>query len=164
MNYLMKRAAFGVLGLVIVLAWWTLTGKHESTPSMDKIPSKVWEGGAGHVTIEVDSSDPATLRADFEKADPSDPSKPHQRLQTWEKVAAGQHSWTIDVPSGTLGTLEFEAVGPKPGSKLSWTVHAGGKQIAQETQTMDKPLQANEAFFLQIEVADLATGKLEGEE
>ncbi len=163
MNYLMKRAAIGVLGLVVVLAWWTFSGKHESTPSMNKIPSKVWEGGAGQVTVEVDSSDPASLRADFERAASSDPSKPHQRLQTWEKVEAGQHSWTIDVPAGTGGTLEFEAIGPKPGSKLSWAVHAGGKQIAQETLTLDKPLQANEAFFLQVQVADLAAGKLEGE-
>ena len=163
MNYLMKRVAFGVVGMVLVLGWWTLTGKRDSVPSLDKIPSKAWEGGGGQVTIEAESSDPATMHVEFERPDISDPSKPHQRLQSTEKVAAGQHTWTIDVPTRTFAILEFEAVGPKTGSKLSWTVHAGGKQIAQETETLDKPLQAGEAFFLQVQVEDVALGKLEGE-
>jgi len=159
----LKRAAISLLGVVAVLAWWTIRGNHNTTPSSDKIPAKVWEGGAGPVTIEVESSDPATLRASFESATKSQPGKPDRMLQTWEKVDAGKHSWTIDVPAGTMGTLEFEAVAPKTGSTLSWTVKAGDKQIAQETQTLDKPLQANEAFFLQVELDDYATGKLEGE-
>jgi hypothetical protein len=159
----MKRVAFGVVGMVLVLGWWTLTGKRDIAPSLDKIPSKVWEGGAGQVTVEAESSDPATMHAEFERPDISDPSKRHQRLQSTEKVAAGQHTWTIDVPASTFAILEFEAIGPKTGSKLTWTVHAGGRQIAQESQTLDKPLQANEAFFLQVQATDLASGKLDGE-
>ncbi len=165
MNYLAKRAIIAVVGVVIVLAWWTLRGGHDNNvTSSAKIPAKVWEGGAGKVTIEVESSDPATMRADFESTEPMDSGKSHRRLQTWEKVEAGQHSWTIEVPAATQGILEFEAVVPKVGSKLTWTVHAGDKQIAQDSQTLNEPLQANEAFFLQVELQDFATGKLVGED
>lgn len=168
MGNLAKRAALSILGLAVVLGYWTIRdrfgGGSTSTPTSSTIPSRVWEGGAGTVSIDVESSDPATLRAYFASMGKSDAGKADRELQAWEKVNAGVHTWTIDVPARTTGTLEFEAVGPKPGSKLSWTIRAGDKQIAQQTETLEKPLQNNEAFFLQIEVDDFATGKLEGEE
>ncbi len=166
MKNLLIRGGFAVLGMVLVLGWWTIKGRNDSgnSATSDKIPSKVWEGGAGTVTIEAESSAPATLRAYFSSAEKSESGTPNRSLEAWEKFPAGQHTWTIDVPAGTSGSLEFEAVGPKPGSTLSWTVRAGDKQIAQETEKLEQPLRANEAFFLQVEVDDFATGKLEGEE
>ena len=166
MNTLSKRIIFGVVGLLLVYGWWTYQGWRSGshTPSTSKIPAQLWEGGGGSVTIEAEANDPATLHAYFASVEKAEPGEPKRSLEALEKVEAGQHSWTIDVPPATRGSLEFEAVGPKPGSKLSWSVRAGQKPIAQDADTLKSPLQANEAFFLQVQVADFATGKLEGEE
>ncbi len=68
MNNLVKRALVAGVGMVIVLGWWTLQDKVKggSTAAVsNKIPTKVWEGGGTTVTIDVESSDPAVVRAYF---------------------------------------------------------------------------------------------------
>ena len=43
----MKTLIRSVLGLVLVLGWWTFTGNSISTQkAQDKIPASVWGGGS----------------------------------------------------------------------------------------------------------------------
>lgn len=154
-----KKLFSTVFGLVLVLGWWTLRDKIWGGPSTaaasDRIPAKVWEGG-NVISIDVESSDPALLRVLFE-ASTRNNGKAVRSLDTYEKVSAGAHSWTIDVPSAVGGDLEFEADHPKPGSHLKWTVRSGSRVLAQDDDTLKEPLQANEAFFLKFDADDFAS-------
>jgi hypothetical protein len=82
--------------------------------------------------------------------------RPQRDLAAFERVDPGTHSWTIDIPAQTGGRLEFEAKDPKPGSKLTWTVTSNGHELAHETESLDQPLKAGEAFFLELELDDFA--------
>jgi len=166
MNNLVKRMLVAGLGMLLVLGWWTIQGKRDgasASASSAKIPAKLWEGGGAMVTVEVESTDPTIFRAYFTASDQSSPRtpvrSPVRSMDAFEKIDAGKHSWTIDVPMGVGGSLELQASAPKPGSKLSWTVRAGDKVIAQDAETLSQPLQGNEAFFLHVEVDDFAAGE-----
>jgi len=65
------------------------------------------------------------------------------------------------VPAAVGGNLELEAERPKTGSSLKWTVRAGDRVLAQESDALKAPLQSNEAFFLKYEADDLATASPE---
>jgi hypothetical protein len=82
-------------------------------------------------------------------------------LDTYEKVGAGSHLWTIDVPSAVGGDVEFQADNPKPGSRLTWTVRSGSKVLARESETLNSPLQANDAFFLKFDAEDFVATEQE---
>ena len=92
----MKAVVRTVLGLVLVIGWWTITGNRISTaPAQDRIPAIVWGGGAGKVQIEAETTTPATMAVSFND------EKGERHLETYERVSAGTYRWTIDVPGGT---------------------------------------------------------------
>jgi len=84
---------------------------------------------------------------------------PVRSLDTYQKVPAGSHSWSVDVPSAVGGDLEFEAEQPKPGSHLKWTVRCGSRILAENSETLNSALQGNEAFFLKFDSEDFASGE-----
>lgn len=158
MNCLVKRALGTALGLVLVLGWWTVRDKvfgGGTSAASDKIPAKVWEGGGTRLTIETESSDPVVLRAFFESTAKNN-GTPLRSLDSYEKMPAGTHSWTIDVPATVGGDLELEAQNPKAGSHLTWTVRSGNTVLKHETETLDGALRANEAFFLKVDAEDFS--------
>jgi len=155
----MKGLLRSAAGLALMLGWWTLTGggddpNHESA---SRIPTAVWEGGGGHLAIEADTSSAAQMRVSFSEEDESGEGR---ELQTWEDVAAGHHTWTIDVPSGVGGYVELGAVDPKPGDALRWTVTVNGETVDEQSDTLEEPLQKGYAFFLQTYFDDYASGTL----
>jgi hypothetical protein len=93
MKNVLKRATLGTLGVAAVLAYWSLRGSSSSSSS-EGIPSKVWAGGGATLAIEAESTSPARFSVSFTERTKPDP----QMLETWAKVDAGTHSWTIDVP------------------------------------------------------------------
>ncbi|HZR27668.1 MAG TPA: hypothetical protein VFA71_02725 [Terriglobales bacterium] len=151
------RAAVAMIGLAAVLAYWTLTDKgHKgaTSTSSDKMPAKILGGGGQKLAIDVDTTGPAQLAVDTYI-----PRKPDQSInddqpteEHVEKFGPGHHTWVIELAPRTGGTFEFEAINPQVGTQLSWTVTLGGKQIAQESDTLDKPLQPGYAFFLQAKI------------
>jgi len=162
MNSLVKRVLLAGAGMVLVLGWWTIEGKFSghATAASDKIPAKVWEGGGTSLTIETESSDPAVLRVFFESTAKTN-GTPVRSLDSFEKIAAGRHTWTVDVPATVGGDLELKAESPKAGSRLSWTVRADNKVLKQESETLDGALRGNEAFFLKLEEDDFSLGESE---
>jgi hypothetical protein len=144
-----------VLGLVLVLGWWTITGNVISTnKSVPKIPASVFGGGAAKLEIEAETSTAARMMIGF--------SRDHEdeNLETYEDVPAGTYRWTIDVPSATGGYIELNAVTPKAGDRLKFRVLANGRPVFEDEDKLDQPLEPGYAFFVQAYFDDYAKGKL----
>jgi hypothetical protein len=154
---MVKNLVRTALGVGVMLAWWTLRGDNVETETASQIPNRVWEGGAGTLSIEVDASTPSTMRASFGE---HDEGRSLRSMETWQEVAAGHHSFTIDVPAGVGGYIELGAVAPEPGDTLSWTLSAGGEVVDEQSETLEQPLEKGYAFFIQAYFDDYATGTL----
>lgn len=155
MKNLAIRAGVAVLGVVVMLAWWTLRGdKSDSTSTTEqRIPAKVWDGGAT-LTIELETSDPARMYVSFGAEDRS--------LEASEQIQSGRHSWTIDVPPSSSAFISASAEQPPVGAKMSWTVTVNGRVLDQQSETLNAPLQAGYAFGLALEL-DNVTNPAEAE-
>jgi hypothetical protein len=148
------RIGFSVLGTAIVLVWWTYHGHNTHSESSNTIPATVWGGGGAKITVEAESTTPATMSIEFNERNKSG-GEP-KVLHTLEKFAPGTKTWTVDAPPNVGGYIELEAVHPKPGDKLKWRVTINGEQVGQEEDTLDQPLKNNEAMFLQLYFPDYA--------
>jgi hypothetical protein len=158
---MLKSLIKTALGVVVVLAWWTLRDgiidTDTDTETVDEIPTRVWEGGAGTLSIEVDTTAPAQMRIDFGE---DDKGMPIRSMDTWQDIGSGHHSFSIDVPAGVGGYVELGAVDPKPGDTLSWTISAGGNVVDEQSDTLERPLEEGYAFFIQAYFDEYATGTL----
>ena len=161
MKKLLLRLGLSVLGTAITLIWWTYHDKGSNAQSMNHIPARVAQGG-NQLVIEVQGSTDSTMRVDFE--DVSKPSGQQILLNAWQKVPAGSHSWTIDIPSGIGGYSEFEADHPNPGDLLTQRVKINGKEVDSQTERLDSPLQPNTAFFVQFQRDDFSRSEAAPEE
>jgi hypothetical protein len=146
MNKLLVRGGLSLLGISVTLAWWTYGPKGKQVPSESHIPSKVANGGQ-KLEIEADSSSAATMRVSFEQLDK--PAGEQQLLESWEKIPAGKQSWSIDVPPGVGGYIELQADHPNVGDKITMRVRMNGNLVDEQTDSLEKPLEPNTAFFVQ---------------
>ena len=162
MTGLLKRGAMTILGVAVMLGFWTVKGwfTDEASASLSHIPQKVWDGGGGTVLVEVESSDPARVSISFETDNQVD-SDDHKYLDTWEKIGAGAHTYSIEVPSNVGGTAEVSAENPKVGSRVRIAVKVNGQVVAEDSSTLSEPLQPGYGFFAQVHMEDYASGKLE---
>jgi hypothetical protein len=158
------RVGLALLGMVITLTWWTYHGHDTSTESQDQIPTSVWGGGPAKITVEVETTTPATMRIDFNEHD-KEPGQ-QKMLQTWEKISAGTKTWTVEAPAKVGGYIELGADHPKVGDKLKWRVTINGQQVGQEEWTLEKELEKGTAMFLQLYFDDYskAPQELEGQQ
>ncbi len=153
----MKALVRTVLGLVLVLGWWTFTGNSISTQrAQDKIPASVWGGGAGKVVIEAETTTASRMMVGFSR----DRQEDEDNLETYEDVPAGTYRWTIDVPSGTGGYVELNAVTPKAGDRLKFRILANGRTVFEDSDELLQPLEPGYAFFVQAYLDDYAKGEL----
>ena len=51
-----KRAGLSALGLVAVVAYWSLRGGGSSSETREGIPAMVWGGGGATLTIEAENT------------------------------------------------------------------------------------------------------------
>jgi len=160
MNRLLVRGGLSLLGIAVTLTWWTYGPKGKPAPTESHIPSKVGLGGQ-LLEIDAENSSAATMRVSFEQLDK--PSGQQMLLDSWEKIPAGTRSWSIDVPSGVGGYIELEADHPNAGDKLTMRVHMNHKLVDDQSETLDKPLEANYAFFVQDHFDDYSKAA-QGEE
>lgn len=162
MQNLVKRAIFAVLGVAVMLGYWTFFGGSKGSSSTNKIPTKVWAGGAGTLTIEVETSTQSRFSISF--WDESKPGGEAKSLEAWEEIPAGSHSWTIDVPAKVGGTIDLGAVAPKVGDKLSWKIKVNGRTVDEQSQTLDEALKAGYAFGIQFHMDDYSSGTTDSDE
>src|SRR5215475_14449893 len=144
------RLGLGVLGTAAVLTWWTIHPGTSHTQTASSIPASVWGGGPTKITVEVESSCAAHMDITF--SDHSKPAGEQRSLETRETIAVGDgpRSWSVDVPNEVGGYLEFEADHPKAGDWLKWRVIFNGKVVREEKEVLEKDLEPNTAFFLQL--------------
>ena len=152
MKRLVIRLGLSVLGIAAVLTWWTIHPGSLHTQSASKIPVSVWGGGPTKITVEAESSSAAHMDITF--ADHSKPAGEQPMLDTSERVGTGIHSWSVEVPNEVGGYLEFEAEHPKAGDWLKWRVLFNGRLVKEEKEVLDKDLEPNTAFFLQLHFDD----------
>jgi len=155
MQHILKRVALAVLGVLLMIAWWELTGDRRTNNEVKGIPAKVWEGGGGILAVDVETTSAARFSISFG-------DEKERSLHAWELVDAGSHSWSVDIPPGTGGYIELGAQEPKVGDKLQWKITLDGKPIEEQSETLDAPLKSGYAFFLQSYYDDYS--KMEAEE
>ena len=85
-------------------------------------------------------------------------------METSEKIPAGQHSWTIDVPARVGGYIEIQADSPSAGDRLTLKIKSNGKVINEQAEKLDGPLPAGTAFFVQAFYDDYSNAQKEAEE
>jgi hypothetical protein len=161
MKRLAIRAGLAILGMVITLAWWTFHPGDSHTQSLSQIPAKVWSGGST-LEVEVDSTTAATMRISFSRHD--QPAGEQQTLETYEKIPAGPHSWTIDVPARVGGYIELGADAPNSGDKLTMKIKSNGHVVNEQSEQLNGVLQPGTAFFVQAFYDDYSNAKAETEE
>jgi len=152
-----KRLIYGMVGLVAVLAYWSLK---RSGSASEGIPAQVWGGHGASLSIEVETSSPARFSVSFNERDKEDA----RYLETWSKVAAGSHSWTIDVPSRVGGYIGITAENPKVGDRLRFRIRVNGRVVDEQAETLEQALQEGYAFGLQAYFEDYSKGELGGGE
>lgn len=155
----MKGLSKAVLGMVLVLGWWTITGNSISTSkAADRIPASVFGGGAAVVEIEAETTTPARMMIGF-----SDESG-DRNLESYEDVPAGSYRWKIDVPNGIGGYIELNAVAPKAGDRISFRILANGEAVFEDQDELLQPLEPGYAFFVQAYIEDYAKGELSNDD
>ena len=102
--------------------------------------------------------------ADVSFSQHDNPAGEQQTVETYEKIAAGTRSWTIDVPAHVGGYIEIGADKPSPGDRLAMKVKSNGRLVNEQTETLDQPLQSGYVFFLQVHYDDYSKAGSEREE
>jgi hypothetical protein len=151
--YILKRAALSLLGVAVMLAYWTFTGSGSNTSSTRGIPARIGPGDGGTLAIEVTSTTPARFSITFDKKDRTE--------EFWAPVTPGTHPWAIDIPKDSGGRIELDAENPKVDDTLSWKIRLNGEKVEEQSETLDKPLTSGYAFFLQSYYDDYSTMKVE---
>lgn len=151
----MKRILMSAVGMLLVLGFWTITGKRTKGGSKEAeaIPRKVLSGGTD-VTLDVEISAPGRVVTHFAK-------QGDKSVDAYQKVAAGHHTFVISVPPGMSGTAEVNFDNPPVGTKAHIEVRGSGHS-AQDDDELANALEPGHAFFVQLELDDWATAKVEG--
>jgi hypothetical protein len=160
---LVRKVVWWALGLVVTLVLWSIRGG-DGREQVKGIPDKVWEGGAGTMTIDVETSCPARMSVTFSEDDEEDEDvndDEPRSLNAWEKIEAGSHSWTIDLPPGAGGYVDLTAEDPEEGAQLSWVIRVNDVVMTEESQTLDDALPSNYAFGLQLFMDDYSSASLD---
>ena len=161
MNALVKRALTSVVGLAIVLAWWSLRPGDSKNVHTAGIPAVVWGGGGAQLTIEAQANCAAYVSISFEgDGGPNGPLADHGLLEAREEIDGGSHTWTIDVPEHVGGMVEMGASQPTTGNQLSWRLLVNGRQVDQQSESLDQPLEKGYAFFLQTAFDDYGSAEV----
>lgn len=160
MSSILKRLVMSGLGVVVMLGYWTLRGPGKSDdPSVTSgtIPTKVFGGGGGHITIEAELNAPGVVAVSFETRNPID-DQSHKYISTWQQVPQGTHSFTIDVPAQVGGSIDVRMDNPTVGAEASVRLKANGATVGEDTQKLTEPLPEGYGFSAQLQFDDYITG------
>jgi hypothetical protein len=161
MKKFILRLGFSALGVAATLLWWTYHNTGSSAQSVSHIPAKVGQGG-NQLVVEAETTTPASLRLNFE--DLRKPAGQQILVECWEKIPAGPHSWTVDIPSGIGGYIELEADHPNPGDTLTQRIRINGKEVDSQSERLDSAMQPNTAFFVQFHRDDFSSAEADLQE
>jgi hypothetical protein len=154
MEQLLKRAILAVLGVAVMIAWWTITGDPGSHEEVKGIPARVWEADGGTLAVEVETTSAARFSISFGDGK-------ERSMTAWTNVDAGSHNWFVEIPRGAGGYIELGAEDPKVGDKLQWKITLNGNTVDEQSDTLSEPLKSGYAFFLQSYYDDYSKMKVE---
>jgi len=141
----LKSALVSLLGIALMLGWWTLTGDDEGSAIREvaAIPTVVGAGGRS-IEVDLDSNKSFYFSVTFECGESESDS-----IYAREELEAGTHHFNIDVEGG-CGYASIESGIPDApiGSELGWRVAVDGQSWEDERLTLDKPLERGWAFGL----------------
>ena len=140
---MIKKILTSLLGMVVVLTWWTIRGDGRHHELANSIPPKVWDGGGGTIAVAVNTT--AAGKASISFGEDKDKGRD---LVAFEQVGPGSHSWSVEVPRNAGGYIEFEADAPKVGDRISWTIAKDGRRVLADAITMERPLEKGSVFAL----------------
>lgn len=152
-----RRVVVTVVGLAITLAWWSLRPGDSKNANQDSLPTTVW-GGGSELTIEAQSNCDAYVYVSFEGHDEAFADR--GLLEARENMAAGTHTWTIDVPTQVGGLVELGVRQPKQGDQLSWRLFVDGQLVDEQSQSLDEPLEEGWGFALQMGFDDYGNAQV----
>lgn len=153
MNRLIKRLLMMALSIAVTYAWYTIRGWNSDSEHSNGIPTSVWGGGGGQMTIEMRSTCPTRFMISFANDD-------EDEYAASEELEAGPHSWTIDVPRGAGGYIDLTANEPKVGDQLSWRILLNGEVIDEQFDELAEPLEDGYAFGLTSYYDDYSTAEV----
>jgi len=162
MDTLVRKVLGAIAGVAICIAIWTIQDKLSAggdADSADSIPTQVWGGGAGTVTIQAEVNQPAILTASFENNLAIDDPN-HEYLESWQKIPAGTHTFNIDVPANVGGSVELRVDEPTVGASIKIAVLIDGRVVSESSDHLDAPLEAGYGFAAGMELEDYAGGKV----
>ena len=155
---MIKKILTSLLGMVVVLTWWTIRGDGRHHELANTIPAKVWEGGGGTIAVAVNTTTAGKMSISF-----GEDKKKGRDLVATEQVGPGSHSWSVEVPRMAGGYIEFEADAPKVGDRMSWTISKDGRRVLADAMTMERPLEKGYVFGLSEHFDDYSTTRRGGE-
>ena len=160
----LKRKAIGlglgILGLAAWLGYHSFIGSdNQHSKELEHIPTKVFAGGGGNLTLSIQMNKSGYLLAEFSRGD-----QEKEKVVAREDLKDGDHYYKIDLPPDlSYGYFELEINDATVGSQIAWSVELDGKEVTHDSQTLQEPLKQNEAFGLQLEFNDLAELRSYGE-
>lgn len=156
MSGLAKKVGGAILGLAVMLAWWTFTGGGDPYSESSSLPAQVFGGGANQLTIQASANEPAEMVAIFFEPSDQQHAKGERAV---EKFGPGPRTWTVNMPPGTGGYLELRTPNAKVGTEIEWVLTVNGRELAREKESLEKELAPGYAFFLQYETDDWAQAR-----
>jgi len=150
MKKVASKLIFALIGMLLVLGYWTFIDKKPISTGSSHIPDKILGGGGDRLVIDVDINGKAQLGMMVDR--PHKPNSDQPFEEDYQNLDPGHHSFVVELAPGVTGTIDLRALEPHVGNTIGWTVTRNGKQIAQESDTLDKPLQGGYSQSLQVQL------------
>lgn len=129
--------------------------------SGEKIPDRVWEGGTADMVLELNTNQKAVLKLSFFRDGKG--GGDGQTLHVSQNLSPGAQVFKVNVPSNVGGYVELGVPDAVPGAAISCSVKVGGKEIWKGSDTMAQPLEKGTAFFVNVDIEDIAKGVLQAD-
>lgn len=141
------------LGTAATLAVWTALGTDPEVAGahLTSWPAQVFGGRGTALAIEVELSQPGTLRASFTESPSETRGDDVHVVEIEQELAAGAHTLEVDVGGAATAWVEARIATPEPGARLSWRLRLDGRELEKDSITLDAPARRGRAFFLDFD-------------
>jgi hypothetical protein len=158
MSYIVRRIVLAVIGMVITLTWWTITGRGSggsgSAPKAEHIPKVLWSGIEGPLGVEVNLAGAGKVEIDFEEMKEHGERK---HLHTAETLTPGPHRFDIRVPKDVGASIEVTMDHPKTGDRMVYALYGGDTKVYQFDETAPPDFKPDSPWQEGFELYDCAT-------
>lgn len=159
----MKMTALMIPAMLVLLSACSNIGGSSDGGELAKMPSKLWEGGS-LLTIRTKSNQPSVLKANFYRSADGVSGSDSRRISVAQSIPPGEKSLLVSVPTNVGGYVELGVPNATPGATITCSLETGGKEIWTESYTLEQPLKANEAAFVNVDIENFSKAELANDE